>query len=733
MTQHENLRTLGEAGFTGVVIIGALGGLETLAAGLRWGLRLGPGLVGSSLYAFAVFGLLGLLVAVITTGLVGLRSVIGGRAFVGRSRLLALVAATSVFVFVGLNALVLANYPLLRTVSLLDYPAWLRNSVAVLIAALAAAAAFPVFSGLSRRFEGGRPAALAIGVLLASVSGVVLFRGSGVLMSGLRLQFSGRAILGLIPRLGWTLLAGVLGYALARWLYLGWEVWRREQKHLWRWLALPLGLVLVVAIALAVSVLGKKGSSLPATTPAEDAPNVILISIDALRPDHLSCYGYPAHTSPHIDSLAELGVTFRQAVSVATFTSGSVASFLTSTYPCEHGVRANGETLKPSSVTLAEALKLVGYRTGGVSANRALRADKGFSQGFDFYELPGENRWGFLGRLLLYRILNTYSRIRDIGARSVTEAAIDWVGRHRQERFFLWLHYMDTHGPQVAPPQYLQRFGVGDFAGDRFWGGVVNLREGQRRVMLEGMNPAQKLSSPELERQRAVYDAGLAYADDQIGVLVDKLKEWGIFERTLVIITADHGEALGERNQVGHAHVPYENALRVPLILCCPSRLPHGETRNDLVCLLDLMPTVLEAAGIRLPLHLAGRSVWTRERTGEARGRVVYTEGTSPDAYFLKYYPTTLPGVMGKVRTLRTERWKLIYWPRQGEHHWELYDLRADPLEARDSYAEQADTARAYQTMLIAHLLATEGVSAGAGSEMDRETKEDLRALGYME
>jgi arylsulfatase A-like enzyme len=262
----------------------------------------------------------------------------------------------------------------------------------------------------------------------------------------------------------------------------------------------------------------------------------------------------------------------------------------------------------------------------------------------------------------------------------------------------------------------------------------MNVVEGRRKVLLQGGDSKQALSARELSQQFAIYDGGLDYVDDQIGIILQQLRDLGIAERTVIIITADHGEALGDRNQFGHAHIPYECVQQIPLILCAPTVLPRGEVVTGPVSTLDFLPSIVELAGGRIPPGVQGRSFVPLIRGEAWPERELFIECMSPDSYFLRQFPDRLPGILGKTRTMRTERWKLIYSPRLGEPLFELYDLKSDPRETKNLYSVVTDTAAAYREELIRHLLATENPAATQAEEpLDRRTREDLRALGYVE
>jgi arylsulfatase A-like enzyme/Flp pilus assembly protein TadD len=284
--------------------------------------------------------------------------------------------------------------------------------------------------------------------------------------------------------------------------------------------------------------------------------NVLLITVDTLRADHLGCYGFARASTPSIDRLAADGVLFERAETAAPITLPSHASIMTGTYPAYHGVRNNGTyRLGPRAETLADVLKRFEYRTGAVISGYPLVARFGLSQGFDSYDdhLPPERdrQIGF----------------RERSAEEVTRAGIAWLEATGSQRFFLWLHYFDPHAPYTPPSPYAERFS----------------------------------SSP--------YDGEIAYVDAEVGRLLEKLRSLGLTERTLVALVSDHGEGLGDHGEATHGTFLYESTLRVPMILSLPGPLPRGRRVGTPVRTIDLMPTLLRLVELPEPDEVQGTSL----------------------------------------------------------------------------------------------------------------------------
>lgn len=305
-------------------------------------------------------------------------------------------------------------------------------------------------------------------------------------------------------------------------------------------------------------------------------PNVILICIDTLRADRLGCYGYSRHaTSPHLDALAGQSTVFLDASATAGWTKPSVPSFLTGTYPAQHGVyegnvpRSEGtfaDVLPDKALTLAEVFRQDGYRTGAVVQNEHLRRGNGIEQGFEFYA----------------------DRAGD--AHAIRWRALDWLDESADDRpFFLYLHILDTHYPYAVPDADARRF-LGDTDASLF-------RSAEWRKVRKAVNHGDRvLTASELEALEFLYDGAIRYVDDQIGRLFRSLMRRGLYDDSVICVVADHGEEFMEHGRIGHGHGLFENLLHVPWILRIPGRAAERNTAR--VSLVDLFPTLLSAAGI---------------------------------------------------------------------------------------------------------------------------------------
>jgi arylsulfatase A-like enzyme/tetratricopeptide (TPR) repeat protein len=443
---------------------------------------------------------------------------------------------------------------------------------------------------------------------------------------------------------------------------------RRSKRPRNLWIALGGAVVaagLTVAIVLWATAAARKRSGLIAVRPGcLTGWNVLLVSIDTLRADHLGCYGYGGASTPTLDKLAATGVRCRYAIAPAPMTLPSHASLLTGLDPHHHGARANGVfRLDEKVATLAERLRPRGYRTGAVISAYVLDRQYGLAQGFQEYndDLTQGEQAGKFG-------------FRERRADKTSQAAVEWLRRHRGDPFFLWVHYFDPHAPYAPPPPYAERFA------DR------------------------------------PYDGEIAFADDQLGRLLSVLDETGTAGRTLLIVVSDHGESLDEHREKTHGIMIYDATMRVPMIWRAPGVLPAGEAIEPQVGLIDVVPTVLDLLGEQVPAGLDGVSLLAPASRGP---RELYLESLAPR---FQYGWSPLLG-------LRTDGLKFVFAPRS-----ELYDLKDDPNELHDIAAARAKTVRSCYERLRSRVGDDPGLAGlvPANLPMDAASRAKLESLGYV-
>jgi arylsulfatase A-like enzyme len=487
-------------------------------------------------------------------------------------------------------------------------------------------------------------------------------------------------------------------------------------------------------------------------------PNILLIVLDATRADACSCYGADRPTTPHLDALAAGGTLYEQAISPAPWTLPAFASLLTGLFPSQLGIFERRKLL-PSVPTLASLLSEHGYATFGVTGNSWMSAEFGLQRGFDqvhklwqlFQTSQDINRLVLLNKadperswvpsLLsewrkgnpVKNVLNTaYNRLwsyrRDYGARRTRGPLVRWLAQQKAP-WFAFVHYLEAHLEYKPPTSWARRFA-------QDWDRVHNLRkQDQLRLAWRHMAGAEPLSEADLAAWRDLYLAEVAYADHHVGLLLQALQEEGQLDQTLIAVTADHGESLGEHGLLNHQYCVYDTLLRVPLVIHYPPLFAAGRRVAWQVQTLDLVATILEMAGIEPP-PCADQSLLPG--IDRPRPFVVAEYGTPhiPHASLLRRYglqPEQLEQFARGFTALRTEEYKLIV---DSDGSTELYAWPEDPGEEKDLASHLPEvvgqlekTLRHWQEAL--EIVPDDDVEEGLA--MDPTTAARLRALGYIE
>lgn len=480
-------------------------------------------------------------------------------------------------------------------------------------------------------------------------------------------------------------------------------------------------------------VLGSLGLRLWAFRPGSGATariNVVLISIDTLRADHLGTYGYGRDTSPHLDALAVESVVFENAYSQASWTLPSHVTMFTGLDPLAHGVMQPGDRLTEDHITLAERLLAAGYRTAawvGRNEYSFVGANRGFAQGFESYAHAPHT----LPRNRPRRLPPGRRPDQLVGKGAAqTAAVLRWLDAPSDEPFFLFVHLDDVHsqatGPAYnAPAKFRDRFCPGALTG--YSGCEASGPCGTRRLQAMHAGDVPLPLAEELEKITCLYDGAIAFVDAQVGRLIDGLRERGLLDRTLVIVTADHGESLMEHGEFSHFTV-YEEVARVPLVVRFPAgAAARRETAR--VGLVDLVPTILETVGLDPPDAIQGASLLQLEHNDvPPEHETTFAIGVEPGAARLWR--------RGNAKYVRNARDPDR--PDAAQARDELYDLAADPLELTNRIASDSELALALSSELDAHeraaleLRAARGKPVGdATLELPAEEKESLEALGY--
>lgn len=426
-------------------------------------------------------------------------------------------------------------------------------------------------------------------------------------------------------------------------------------------------------------------------------PNILLISMDTVRSDHCSVYGYHADTTPHLQRVSENGACFDLAYSPTSTTGPTHASLFTSLYPMHHGVIKNGLNLEDRFTTLAERLQDDGYQTAAVISSFVLDQKFGYGQGFEFYDddLDWESSKTSVSSWEGHAVEHGFDRPGD----EVTRRALQWLDGNRDDKrgFFLFLHYFDAHAPYLPPAALSTRFTPSD------------------------------ASPGSLEHEMGSYDGGIAFIDAQIGQLLDWLEQEQLDSNTIVVIVGDHGEGLGQHGEMRHGASVHEEVVRVPLLLMWPNRIRAGQRFASPTELLDLAPTLYELVGIdHEAADLKGRNL-----APALRGEVPYEARDRPVFLFRRHYDAgSLPGVRGMAYAVREGDWKYVYGP--DEKRKELYNLREDPGELQNVLTKRPHT----WTRLHERLEEWRSLNSAALSDVpaiSQEDREALQALGYVE
>ncbi|MGQ0721346.1 MAG: sulfatase family protein [Candidatus Eiseniibacteriota bacterium] len=464
------------------------------------------------------------------------------------------------------------------------------------------------------------------------------------------------------------------------------------------------------------------GAALGCSPPPSRHPDVLLITVDTLRPDRLGSFGQSLPTSPSVDRLAAEGVLFTDCTVQWPKTWPSMASLVTGAHPRTTGMRHQQRKLPPGLVVLGEVFGDAGYQTAAVVANFNVGRELGFDQGFDHFVESWQERWQKEQGDVAYR--NRPGRVKEYtDARTVTDQGLAWLGRRDPKRpFFLWLHYMDPHGPYVPPSP---------------WSGMLRGDRPARELDLEKIPEYQRQDRPggegtvtDLGFYVAQYEREVLYFDDELGRLRAGLEGLGLFEGAVIVLSADHGESFDEHEYyLEHGRFAYQPTANVPLIFRAPSIAAGRRIVPEPVGLVDVSGTLLELAGLRIPETFEGVSL-----AGMLRGE--------PGAPF----PSHVFVESGYVRDstqigVRRGPWKLLQ-VRAAEDRaamkgaaFELYDLRTDPGESVNVAAQHPEVvAELSQALRVWYEEGPSAVVPGEEVDLDAlppEAVEMLEALGY--
>lgn len=393
--------------------------------------------------------------------------------------------------------------------------------------------------------------------------------------------------------------------------------------------------------------------------------NILLVTLDTTRADRIGCYGYGKAKTPNIDFLAADGVMFANAYCQVPLTLPSHCSLLTGTYPLYHQVHNNGfYYLDPSHETVAEIFRKKGFKTAAFVGSFTVDSRFGLDQGFDFYEdtfAEDEMLKNFQSEKRADKVFASFSQ---------------WLEGHFDQNFFCWVHFFDPHVPYDPPAPFKE-----DFSG-------------------------------------RPYDGEIAYMDHYIGRILDELKEKSIFDKTLIVLAGDHGEAFGEKDEIDHGFFIYDVTLRVPLVFYSPTKLPPGKVVDARVRLIDVMPTVLDMLALPSGEEIQGASLLPHV---EGRNKQIFS------SYIETYFPQENYGCSELIGLIHGD-WKYIHAPQP-----ELYDLKSDPREEHNVFQREENVASILKKKLEGMISEFSSEKKIGRRKLTSQEIEKLRSLGYVD
>lgn len=475
--------------------------------------------------------------------------------------------------------------------------------------------------------------------------------------------------------------------------------------------------------------------------------NILLISIDTLRADHLRCYGYPRPISPNIDSLARKGILFQNALSASPWTTPSHISLMTSLYPSVHKIFSYPfpGSLDPKVVTLAEVLQKQGFRTAGFTEGGYMKGSTGLNHGFDLYPAwPGDQESYYSHELYPSRLEEN------------TKHALAWLEQNSKERFFLFFHTYEPHFEYRPPQKYLSAVAPHLSVAEEersLRKAVLQWNNGSELSPIEKGNLYRHFLQGDLEKFRVkkwrefvrmirafsrqewtyspgfredlayitdLYDAEILYTDVFVGKLLEKLEKLALLDSTLIVFTADHGEGLMDHGIVQHGENLFDELLRVPLILHFPDGFDAGKEITTMVRTIDIMPTIFDTLGLPINREAQGKSLFPL-----LRGKDFSVESLGE--------ALCIQGEERSLLALRTEQWKYVRHTRNDQE--ELYDLNADPGERTNLSLQSLEVVKKLRKRLNSlHGKNQEiGQKYSVGKRVFSEKDQNrLEALGYV-
>lgn len=419
--------------------------------------------------------------------------------------------------------------------------------------------------------------------------------------------------------------------------------------------------------------------------------NIILISIDTLRADHLGCYNYPRNTSPSVDKLRKNAVLFRRCMAQSPSTLTSHGSMLTSLIPSHHGAYfTRGQALPDNIKTMAELLKEKGYQTVSFNDGGQIAPKFGLNQGFDIYESMSAKLHARY--LHFYRIVNK---------------SMKWLDQNPGEKFFFFLHTYETHHPYTPKKRHLKLFETG-YKGD--------LPRDIQVELIEQINKGEiKLTDEDKQHIINTYDAEIRSMDESLGLLIKYLKEKKLYDKTLIIFTSDHGEEFGEHGTWAmHSHTLFNDQLHVPLVIKLPDSKFAARKVDHLVRSIDILPTVMDLLGEKLSKDFEGISL------------VPFMKGIPPKKLTFAISQRDMQKTyVPAYWSIMTRKWKV--------YDSKLYDLLDDPGELKDVSGSHDELKTNLVMYALKYIKRRQAKSTAKKIHLDDALREKLKSLGYID
>lgn len=465
-----------------------------------------------------------------------------------------------------------------------------------------------------------------------------------------------------------------------------------------------------------------------------ERPNILLLVLDTLRADHLSCYGYPRPTTPFLDQLAGEGVLFEHAYSPAVWTLAGHASIFTGMVPSKNGANAEHIYLEESFTTLAEILQSCGYRTAGFCNNAWVSEFTGMDQGFRHYRKMWLKPYGtnfLIAHGLFQGVQMLFSDVPPAGdVANTTKEVVEWIRNVQGEPFFVFINLMEPHPPLDYRPEYTRPFLPGNISPED----LETVNQNPYTVWAG----KKQMDEKEFAGYRALYDGELYYMDTHLGTFFERLRSSGVLDNTLVIVTADHGEQMGEGGYLGHHFSLREALIHVPLIIRYPKWFPAGSRVANRVQTLDILPTILNLLGVQAPEireALQGESLYPLPLNGE-RGIVAEEMKSLLEMKFVNAFQPSFDTdqVYGhRLKAYVEDGYKYVF---RDDGKEEVFDIEEDSQEVQSVLEEHPDVVKRLRKRLQQWMASFEPFEIKEEDyrfQPDKATEERLRSLGYIQ